>query len=309
MKLLTKIRPTEKFIDKWKTIKLENKRKLASYLENLLHIQIDSSKYLFDIHSKRIHEYKRQLLNILYVIHRYLRLKLMNEEEMNRYFIPRVVIFSGKAAPGYRNAKLIIKLINAVATVINSDAKTRSFLLVAFILDYSVSIAELLIPASDISQHISTAGTEAYMKFVMNGGLILGTLDGANDEIMQHIGPQSIFIFGCTADKVDNVRAMKGKLNASLGLVLQAISYGMFGEHTVYDPIIRSLQPENDYYLLNYDFDAYIEIQSLVEKEFRNTCGWTQKCIDGALSMYHFSSDRAIREYANKIWKCEVEEM
>lgn len=310
MKLLTEIEPNESFIKEWQTIKLENKQKLASYLENILGIPIDPSKYLFDIHSKRIHEYKRQLMNIIYLIHRYLILKSMNgdEKEMSRHFVPRIAIFSGKAAPGYRIAKLIIKLINAVSKVINSDLKTRKYLLIAFIPDYSVSIAEMLIPASDISQHISTAGMEASgtsnMKFVMNGGLILGTMDGANVEIMQHIGQDFIFIFGCTADKVNELRITKGKLNSSLENVFQAIESGMFGEVAIFEPIIRSLQPENDYYLLNYDFDSYIEIQTHIDKEFRDSLKWTKKSIHGALHMHYFSSDRAIQQYANEIWKC-----
>lgn len=208
LKLLKKFADDPKFQAKWLQVKQTNKVKLAKYIESACSIAVDPNS-LFDVQVKRIHEYKRQFMNILGVIHRYLTLKNMEPEELERV-VPRTVIFGGKAAPGYHIAKLVIKLINSVACVVNADRQTNHLLKVVFIPDYNVSLAELIVPASDISQHISTAGTEASgtsnMKFVLNGGLILGTLDGANIEIKEEIGDENIFIFGVQAHEVENIR-------------------------------------------------------------------------------------------------------
>jgi starch phosphorylase len=211
LSLLSGLKPhaqNESFQRAWAAIKQRNKARLAAYIADSLGIRINAGA-LFDVQVKRIHEYKRQFMNILGVIHRYLCLQDMSDEALSGV-VPRVVIFGGKAAPGYFIAKLVIKLINDVAAVVNANPRTSSLLKVVFLPDYNVSLAEIIVPASDLSEHISTAGTEASgtsnMKFVLNGGLIIGTLDGANIEIREEIGEANMFIFGCTADQVDDIR-------------------------------------------------------------------------------------------------------
>lgn len=192
----------------WSEVKRKSKERLAAYIRRTLSIDV-SANALFDIQCKRLHEYKRQLLNIMSVVHRYNAIKAMNPTE-RAAVVPRVVIFAGKAAPGYDMAKRVIKLIHAVADVVNRDMSIGNLLKVVFIPNYNVSLAEIIIPASDISQHISTAGTEASgtsnMKFVMNGGLIIGTMDGANIEICEETGEENHFIFGARLDQVDGLR-------------------------------------------------------------------------------------------------------
>jgi len=196
------------FRDKWQSIKKANKMRLAEHIEKATGVVVNCDA-LFDIHVKRIHEYKRQQMNIFGVIHRYLRLKSLSMEDRSKE-VPRVCIFGGKAAPGYHMAKMIIRLINGVGDVVNNDRSIGDLLKVVFLEDYNVSKAEIIIPASDISQHISTAGTEASgtsnMKFVLNGGLILGTIDGANIEITREIGEDNIFLFGHVASSIDDLR-------------------------------------------------------------------------------------------------------
>ena len=201
---------------------------------------------MFDVQVKRIHEYKRQFMNILGVIVRYYYIKEMAEVDRQAKLVPRVVIFGGKAAPGYDIAKLVIKLINMVADTVNRDPEVFPYLSVVFIPNYNVSLAEIIIPASDISQHISTAGTEASgtsnMKFVLNGGLIIGTMDGANVEIRQEIGEDNIFIFGCLAEEVPmirhNQRFRQMELNEKLSLVINLISSDKFGPHGPIRPLL-----------------------------------------------------------------------
>lgn len=222
-----------------------------------IHLDADS---LFDIQVKRIHEYKRQFMNILSVIHRYYRLKIMNPEQRERV-VKRTVIFGGKAAPGYYIAKLVIKLINSVSEVVNEDEEISPYLKVIFLPDYNVSQAELLVSASDISQHISTAGTEASgtsnMKFVLNGGLILGTVDGANIEIAEEIGDENIFLFGLTADQVPQARheaRYRMCMNEDLKTVIDWIKEGTFGDPGIFSPVLDTLTIGGDYYLLSADF-------------------------------------------------------
>lgn len=192
----------------WAEIKLNNKRRLAKWVKKNTGVVI-SENSLFDVMVKRIHEYKRQLMNILYVIHRYLEIKAASPLERAK-FVPRTVMIGGKAAPGYYNAKLVIKLVGSVSNIINNDKDTKDLLKLIFLPNYSVSNAEVIIPASELSQHISTAGTEASgtsnMKFVMNGCLIIGTLDGANVEIAQEIGDKNMFIFGAKVEEVEKLR-------------------------------------------------------------------------------------------------------
>lgn len=224
--------------------------------------------------------------------------------------VPRVVIFGGKSAPGYHVAKMVIKLINSVAAVVNNDESIGDLLKVVFIPDYKVSLAEIITPASDISQHISTAGTEASgtsnMKFVLNGGLILGTVDGANIEIRDEIGQDNIFMFGTLADKVPDIRHNQKfygvLLDANLQGVIDFIASGAFGDGSVFNPLIDTLTYGGDYYLISEDFDSYLKKQAEVDTAFRNKKLWARKSIMCTAGMGFFSSDRAVREYADKIW-------
>ena len=229
---------------------------------------------MFDIQVKRIHEYKRQFMNILYVIYRYLTIKEMSPEE-RKGFVPRTVMFAGKAAPAYITAKHIIKLINEVSNVINNDGETKSLLKVVFLPNYNVSNAEIIIPASELSQHISTAGTEASgtsnMKFVMNGGLILGTMDGANVEIYQEVGAENIFIFGARVEEIDKLKDRMYKVSPEdyippeLKKVIQSIRAGTFGERDLLMNLISTITNNNDTYLVSADFQAYIAAQKVVD--------------------------------------------
>uniref|UniRef100_A0A6B2L5P6 Alpha-1,4 glucan phosphorylase n=1 Tax=Arcella intermedia TaxID=1963864 RepID=A0A6B2L5P6_9EUKA len=296
------------FKTKWRRSKLTNKERLADWLQTKMGIRVSTSA-LFDIQIKRIHEYKRQLLNILSVIWRYRQIKGMSDDE-RADAVPRVVIFAGKAAPGYHIAKLIIKLINCVSKKINDDPDIEDLLKVVFIPNYNVSLAEILIPASDISQHISTAGTEASgtsnMKFVMNGGLLLGTLDGANVEISEEIGRQNVFIFGTLAHEVENqkqrLREGKHQWDPRLLEVIQLLRDGVFGVFPEVHQLLDSFVHHHDQYLLSVDWPSYLEAQALVDRTYKNTEKWTQMSILSTAGMGKFSSDRSIEEYAENIW-------
>jgi len=267
---------------------------------------------LFDVQIKRIHEYKRQLMNILYVIHRYNEFKKMSEEQ-RKNVVPRVVIFGGKAAPGYDMAKLIIYLINIVGEVIKNDKEANNYLKVVFLPNYCVSLAEVIIPGCDISQHISTAGMEASgtsnMKFAMNGVLILGTMDGANVEIAEEIGEENMFIFGALADKVPGlrhaVRMNTAKIDPRFTSVLQSLKRGDFGDAQQWRPIIDALEHGNDFYLLGVDFESYIEAQEKIDNNFKDKEKWTEKSILSVAGSGKFSSDRTITEYAEEVWGIE----
>jgi len=293
----------------WMAIKRQNKVRLADYIHSITSIQV-SPDSLFDIQVKRIHEYKRQFMNILGVIHRYLRLKKMTPEQKAKE-VPRLVVFAGKSAPGYFIAKLVIKLINSVGEVINNDPEIGNILKVVFIPNYNVSLAEIIIPASDISQHISTAGTEASgtsnMKFVLNGGVILGTVDGANIEIGEEIGEDNIFFFGVKADEVEDIRHLnryrKIEMDPDLRNVLDAIERGTFGDPKIFEPLVATLTVGGDYYLISKDFASYIEAQADADEAYKDKVGWAKKSILCTAGMSKFSSDRSINEYAEKIWK------
>ncbi|KAH7922471.1 glycosyltransferase family 35 protein [Leucogyrophana mollusca] len=268
-------------------IKQSNKERLAHYVQVTLGLKVNTQA-LFDVQIKRLHEYKRQTLNILGVVHRYLTLKAMTPAERKKV-IPRNVFFAGKAAPGYYVAKLTIRLIVNVARVINADPDTKDYLNLFFLPDYSVTLAEVLIPASDISQHISTAGTEASgtsnMKFCLNGGLLLGTVDGANIEIAEEVGSSNVFFFGHLTPAVEELRFQHmyhpvpvEEKSPALAHVLNQISSGLFGDGGVYEPLLNTIK-QGDYYLLTEDFDSYLEALSMVDEAYSDRTEWIKKSI------------------------------
>ncbi len=297
------------FRNEVRAIKQRNKEQLARYIEAEHRIAVDRSS-LFDVQVKRLHEYKRQLLNLLHVVALYLRLKKNPELPM----VPRTFIFGGKAAPAYATAKLIIKLINSVASVINSDPQVNGKLRVIFLANYRVSLAERVFPASDLSEQISTAGKEASgtgnMKFSLNGALTIGTLDGANIEIREEVGPDNFFLFGLTAQDVFDLQRSGYRprdyyeQNAELKALLDLIASGFFEpEHPdVFRPLIQSLL-EQDTYMLLADFQSYVECQERVSKAFQDPDQWARKAILNIAKMGKFSSDRSIHEYADRLWK------
>ncbi|CAM0134992.1 unnamed protein product [Umbelopsis sp. WA50703] len=301
----------EAFQKEWMDIKYKNKVRLTNLIKERTGIEVNPHA-LFDIQVKRIHEYKRQFMNILGVIHRYSQLKKMNAAQ-RKEVVPRVVIFGGKAAPGYYIAKLVIKLINSVGEVVNNDKDIGDILKVVFIPDYNVSVAEVIIPANDISQHISTAGTEASgtsnMKFVLNGGIILGTVDGANIEIYEEIGDDQIFLFGARSEQVEDLRHVQRYRNVPMNPELQAVIHlienGTFGDSHIFQPLINTITIGKDYYLISVDFSSYLESQELVDEAFKDKKSWAQKSILCTARMGKFSSDRAIKEYAEDIWNVD----
>ncbi|GAD96550.1 glycogen phosphorylase GlpV/Gph1, putative [Paecilomyces variotii No. 5] len=296
----------------WAAVKYANKVRLAKHIKDTTGYSVNPSS-LFDIQVKRIHEYKRQQLNIFGVIHRYLTIKSMTPEQRKK-LVPRVSIFGGKAAPGYWMAKTVIHLINNVASVVNKDPDVGDLLKVIFVEDYNVSKAELIVPASDISEHISTAGTEASgtsnMKFVLNGGLIIGTCDGANIEITREIGEQNIFLFGNLAEDVEELRhkhfyAGDFKLDPDLVKVFDAIRSGTFGNVDDFSALLSSIAEHGDYYLVSDDFNSYITAQGIVDEAFKDQDEWITKSITSVARMGFFTSDRVINEYADSIWNVE----
>jgi starch phosphorylase len=292
--------------------KLANKQRLAAWLQQHMGISV-ATDALFDVQVKRIHEYKRQLLNVLHVVTRYLRLL----EQPGAVTVPRVIIFAGKAASAYHMAKLIIQLINDVAKTINADSRVADQLKVVFIPNYSVSLAELIIPAADLSEQISTAGTEASgtgnMKFALNGALTIGTLDGANVELQQNVGADNIFIFGNTAPEVAAIRAAGYQPRAilqrktELQRVLEAIRDGRFcpEEPSRYTAIYDVLVNWGDQYLLLADYSSYIAAQDRVDALYRTPDAWARKALRNIAGMGPFSSDRTIAEYARDIWRVQ----
>ncbi|KAG6069027.1 Non-essential glycogen phosphorylase [Claviceps aff. humidiphila group G2b] len=299
------------FRREWAEIKYANKVRLAQHIKNANGVVVNPSA-LFDVQVKRIHEYKRQQLNIFGVIHRYLSLKAMSPEERKKQ-LPRVSIFGGKAAPGYWMAKQIIHLINAVGAVVNKDEDIGDLLKVIFLEDYNVSKAEIICPASDISEHISTAGTEASgtsnMKFVLNGGLIIGTCDGANIEITREIGDSNMFLFGSLAEDVEDLRHAHTYgthvIDKDLDTVFREIEKGTFGTPQDFAAMIGAVRNHGDYYLVSDDFHSYIETQHLVDEAYRDQDKWIAKCITAVARMGFFTSDRCINEYAEEIWNVE----
>ncbi|KAI2635400.1 glycosyltransferase family 35 protein [Xylaria nigripes] len=301
----------KEFRKEWAEIKYANKVRLAKYVKATLNVRINPAA-LFDVQVKRIHEYKRQQLNIFGVIHRYLTLKAMSPEERKKQQ-PRVSIFGGKAAPGYWMAKQIIHLINNVGSVVNKDPDIGDLLKVIYLEDYNVSKAEMIIPASDLSEHISTAGTEASgtsnMKFVLNGGLIIGTCDGANIEITREIGQDNIFLFGTLSEDVEDLRHAhtytEHSIDSNLTKVFDAIQSGMFGDPNDFNAMISAVRDHGDYYLVSDDFQSYMDTHRMVDEEYRNQEEWISKCIRSVARMGFFTSDRCINEYAEVIWNVE----
>jgi starch phosphorylase len=297
------------FQEKFRAVKRENKAALSDLLRQRLNARIDPDA-LFDVHIKRIHEYKRQLLNIIEAVSLYDQIRSHPERD----WVPRVKLFGGKAAPSYHNAKLIIKLANDVARVINHDPAVQGLLKVQFVPNYNVSMAEMMIPAADLSEQISTAGMEASgtgnMKFAVNGALTIGTLDGANVEMRDHVGAENIFIFGLTADEVNGRRAEGYEPRAlieespELSQALTAIRSGVFspGDRERYVGLVDGLY-DHDWFMVAADFDSYADTQRAVDALWSDGDGWASRAIYNVARMGWFSSDRTIREYAREIWK------
>ncbi|WP_194724948.1 glycogen/starch/alpha-glucan phosphorylase [Noviherbaspirillum malthae] len=297
------------FVDACRRIKLHNKTQLAAWMHSALGMEVDPHS-LFDVQVKRIHEYKRQLLNALHVVTRYNRILAAPEAA----WVPRTIIFSGKAASAYRNAKLIIKLINDIAAKVNQDPRVNGLLRVVFVPNYGVSVAERIIPAADLSEQISLAGTEASgtgnMKLALNGALTIGTLDGANIEIREQVGQDNIFIFGHTAEEVQSIR-MRGyrprdiyESNSELQLALEQIRDGYFSPDdperfkTIFDLLVNF----GDQYLLLADYASYVATQERVDDLYRNQAQWHATAIRNIAGMGVFSADRTIADYAKEIW-------
>jgi glycogen phosphorylase len=314
---LSKLRGLEKFVEdadfreEFTNAKWLNKKLLISLIEENNGIKINPDS-MFDVQIKRFHEYKRQLMNVLHIITLYNRIKDNPQIEM----VPRTILFAGKAAPAYQMAKLIIKLINSVAEVVNNDPDVRDKLKIVFIPNYSVTLAEKIIPAADLSEQISMAGLEASgtgnMKFTLNGALTIGTMDGANIEIREEVGEENIFIFGLLADEVLKLKSSgynprkHYESNPMLKRVIDMISSDYFSkkEPGIFKPIVDSLLG-SDYYCLFADYQAYVDAQDEVSKLYLNQEEWTKKAILNVARVGKFSSDRSIKEYAEKIWKVE----
>jgi glycogen phosphorylase len=297
------------FQNKWHRVKLENKQNLAAYILEKTGVSVDSTS-LFDIQVKRIHEYKRQHLNILHILTLYHRLKQNPALDM----VPRTFIFGGKAAPGYFMAKLIIKLINSVAEVINADSDVNDRLKVVFIPNFNVQIGQKIYPAADLSEQISTSGKEASgtgnMKFSLNGALTIGTLDGANVEIREAVGPENFFLFGLTVEKVQrlfnsgyipySIYEKNQELQAVIGLLRDG--YFSHGDVELFKPLCDHLMYSDDYFVLA-DYDSYLKAQERVSRTWLNPSRWTRMAIISAAGMGYFSSDRSVEEYCNIIWQ------
>ncbi len=297
------------FREDWRQVKMENKKVLAKYITDITGIPIDAQS-MFDVQVKRIHEYKRQMLFALYIIREYLTIK----NDPSKFICPRTFIVGGKAAPGYFMAKLIIKFINSIADVINSDEKVHDKIRLIFLENYRVSLAEKIFPASELSEQISTAGTEASgtgnMKFMLNGALTIGTLDGANIEIARLLENKDIFIFGLKAHEVDQLRANGYnpqdyvQRSNMLKEIQNLIMTNFFSKEQpgLFDPIIANVF-NNDYFCVCADFESYCNMQDKVSLAYQDIDEWTRKSIRNVAKSGFFSSDRTIREYAKDIWK------
>jgi len=312
---LEKLRRLEFMVDEpelreeWRAIKQHNKLELSSYIQNHLGIATDPNS-IFDVLVKRLHEYKRQHLQILHILTLYKRIQHDPDVEM----VPRTFLFGGKAAPGYHMAKLIIKLIHSVAEVVNEDPLVRGRMKVVFLPNYSVKLGQRVYPAADLSEQISLAGKEASgtgnMKFAMNGALTIGTLDGANIEIRDEVGEENFFLFGLTAPEVQQKKAegydprAHYESNPELKEVLDALVTGEFsnGDRAMFDSLLRSLM-EKDEYMLLADYESYIDCQDRVSAAYLDQEEWARMSMLNAARMGKFSSDRSIRDYCADIWK------
>jgi starch phosphorylase len=299
------------FQDRWRRVKRANKELLAANMRSATGIAVDPAA-LFDIQVKRIHEYKRQHLNALYIVTLYERLRRDPHLEVP----PRCFVFGGKAAPGYAMAKLIIRLINGVAEVVNNDPVVSGRLKVVFFPDFNVKNAQFIYPAADLSEQISTAGKEASgtgnMKFMMNGAVTIGTLDGANVEIREEVGDENFFLFGLTAEQVERARrdgyrpAECVRDNDELRGVIEMIGSGHFsrGDREMFRPLLDNLV-NYDPFLVLADYAAYVARQQDVSAAWQDTPRWNRMSIVNTARSGKFSSDRAIREYCERIWKIE----
>lgn len=296
------------FYEKYNAIKLSNKSQLADYISRRIGLHVDPTS-IFDIQVKRIHEYKRQLLNALHILYLYNRLK----ENPNLEMAPRTFIFAGKAAPGYYYAKDVIKLINAIAELVNGDNTVNTKIKVAFLANFNVSLAEKIYPAANISEQISTAGKEASgtsnMKFMMNGAVTLGTMDGANIEIAEAVGPTNIVTFGLTSEEVSNYNKYGGyrsvdifEQDPRIQQILHQLVDGTFGFGLNFQSIYDSLLLYNDPYFVLKDFNAYTDAQNRVDHLYRNEQIWTKMSITNIAQSGMFSSDRSISDYQREIW-------
>ena len=296
------------FQDQFAAVKRANKLRLAEVMKDRLGVTV-SPDALFDVQVKRIHEYKRQLLNLLHTVALYQAMRA----EPGTDWVPRVKIFAGKAAASYHQAKLIIKLANDIARVVNNDPAVRGLLKVVFLPNYNVSLAEVIVPAADLSEQISTAGMEASgtgnMKFMANGALTIGTMDGANVEMHKEVGADNIVIFGLTTDQVEDKRARsevpRSAIDASPRLreALDSIASGVFSPDDPhrYRDLIGGLY-DHDWFMVARDFDSYVAAQARVDAIWQNKKKWTAMAIRNTASVGFFSSDRTIRQYAEDIW-------
>jgi starch phosphorylase len=303
------------FLDEWRAAQHNVKQQLVDYIHQKTGTVVDPAS-MFDTMVKRFHEYKRQHLKVLHIITLYNRIK----RNPSTHIVPRTFLFGGKAAPGYFMAKLIIKLINSVAEVVNTDADVAGRLRVVFLCDYNVTFGQRVYPAADLSEQISLAGKEASgtgnMKFSLNGALTIGTLDGANIEIRQAVGADNFFLFGLTADQVYATKAIgydpRSYLNSNTELkeTIDALSSGHFsrGDHDLFKPLVDSLLSQDPYMLLA-DYQSYIECQDRVDQAFLDVDHWTRMSILNTANMGRFSSDRAVREYCNEIWRVKPVEV
>lgn len=298
------------FRARWAKVKHRNKQRLAEYVLHKIDRRLDPDT-LFDVQVKRIHEYKRQLMNVLHVVSLYEDLR---SGRLGRDIVPRTVLFGGKAAPGYRMAKLIIRLIHAVAETVEREPRCRDLLSVVFLPNYCVSNAEKIIPGTELSEQISLAGTEASgtgnMKFALNGALTIGTLDGANVEIRERVGAENFFLFGLTTPEVGALRAHGYnpweyyQRDEGLHRALDLIASGHFSplQADLFRPIVDSLLSGGDRWMLLADFRSYVEAQKQVAVLYRSRELWLEKSILNVAGMGYFSSDRAVAEYAREIW-------
>jgi starch phosphorylase len=296
------------FRERWRAVKQRNKQALAGYIQHKIDTTVDPQT-LFDIQVKRIHEYKRQHLNVLHIITLYNRLKQNPDLDS----VPRTFIFGGKAAPGYYMAKLIIKLITSVAEVIDSDPDVKGRLKVVFVPNHNVKNSRLIYPAADLSEQISLAGKEASgtgnMKFSLNGALTIGTMDGSNIEIRNEVGAENFFQFGLTVAEIAQKKEIGYQPlthydnNEQLRAAIDLISAGHFsrGDRVLFRPLVESLL-YNDEYLLFEDFQSYLDAQDAVEHAWRDTDLWSRMSILNVARMGRFSSDRAVLEYCKDIW-------
>ena len=312
---LEKFADDESFLRRFREVKQANKRSLAAYIRSQVGVTV-APDAIFDVQVKRLHEYKRQLLLALYIISRFQRLV----EQPGLDIWPRVFIFAGKAAPGYSMAKLIIRLIHGIGDVVNNHPLTRDKLKVVFLPDYRVSLAERIMPAANVSEQISLAGTEASgtgnMKLMLNGALTLGTLDGANVEILEEVGPENIVIFGMKTDEVAALRPHYDsraiyRSDPTIRRAIDMIQQNVFSLLTpgLFDPLVKALLDYGDYYMLLADLPSYIEAQDRIETLYRQPRVWDRKALMNVARAGRFSSDRTIAEYARDIWHinpCDV---